>query len=81
MQSVATEDIITECKDATTREAIVASTNMQLRIPVAQILNSPTADREGYINWDRTYKCLRNGVVETDYPEELTWQLLIGAEA
>ena len=83
MQSVATEDVWDKMVGTTpTTEAItISSANMTLYVPKAQLLSAGVANREGLINWDQNYKCLRNGSTFATLPDEVTWELLIGARA
>lgn len=69
----------------TTEEIVISSNNFTLTVPKAQQIAGGIANREGLVNWDANYKCLANGVTgsvaDATYDPEVTWQLLIGAEA
>lgn len=79
IQPVATEDVIAAVKASTKKVISIASTNMTLKIPVGQIMAPEVANREGYINWGQTWRCLRNAGVDSDIADESTWELLIGS--
>lgn len=84
IQPVATEDILAKWTGETTAEIGIntgqSPTHFTLTIPVAQILNAAVANREGLVNWDQNFKCLRNGSANGTISAESTWELLIGAQ-
>lgn len=52
--------------------------NIKINVPVAQLISTALANREGLINWDQNYKCLRNGSTDSDIDDEATHDILIG---
>lgn len=78
---VATEDIIGFVNGSTSKTTTLTSTNMELLIPVAQLMAPGIANREGYVNWEHTLRCLRDGGVNANVADEATFELLIGARA
>ena len=59
--------------------------HLTIEIPNAQMLSPALASREGYVNTNRTYRCLRNntgtGIKESALPAQAMYELLIGARA
>lgn len=82
-QTVATEDVLANWIAGTNKTAALtipsSSTHLTLHIPVMQLMNAGIASREGYINWDQTWKCLRNAGTDSDIADEGTWELLHGS--
>lgn len=76
---VVTEVILAKILASSNNAVSLASANMALTIPVTQMLAPGIANREGYVNWDHTLRCLRNAGTDADLPDEATWELLIGA--
>lgn len=62
-----------------------ATSHMTIAIPAAQLLNPGLAAREGLVNWEENYRCLRNGNYNpepiTALDAEDTWELLQGARS
>lgn len=56
-----------------------------LTAPKAQLMTVASANREGLVNWDQTYKLLPNGVTgavaDGDLDEQVTWELLQGSRS
>lgn len=59
--------------------------HITIEIPNAQLLSPELASREGYINTNRVYRCLRNntgaGIKESALPAQAMYEILIGARA
>jgi hypothetical protein len=63
----------------------ITSPHMTITIPATQLTQAAIASREGYVNTNRTYRCLRNdlgnGAVYSDMPNQLMYEILIGAKS
>ena len=63
----------------------LATTNLTLYIPRAQIMSYAIASREGLVHFDQSYSCQRNhnglSAIQAAIPNECTFELLQGARA
>jgi hypothetical protein len=75
---VATEDILTAVKASTSKAVVMNSANMEILIPVTQLLAPGIANREGYVNWEYTLRCLRDSGANANVADEASFELLIG---
>ena len=61
------------------------SPHITIEVPNAQMLSPALASREGYINSNRVYRCLRNnlggGASESGMPDACLYEILVGARA
>ena len=84
-QKQATEDVLDDLLSVNAGPISLTSEHFTLKAVDAQLLSSGIANREGFVSWDRVYKCLRNfdgsDVIDSDLTAEQTWELLVGARA
>ena len=64
-------------------QSALVSPHITIEIPNAQLLSPALASREGYMNTNRTYRCLRNdtgsGKKDSALPAQVMYEILIGA--
>ena len=85
-QLKATQDILTAATARTkfaTTLAQSSPTAFEIYVPVGQLMNPGSGNREGVHNWDLSIECLTNDATDgdTDLAEESTWEMLFGARA
>jgi hypothetical protein len=78
VQLVATDNVYSKILNETTGAIALELQNIKINIPVAQLISTTLANREGLVNWDQNYKCLRNGSSSSDLYDEATHDILIG---
>jgi hypothetical protein len=76
-----TENIHDAITNSTSKTVSIASTNFTLKVPVTQLMAPNIAIREGYVAWEHTLRCLRNGTTDVNIAPEAPWELLLGARA
>jgi hypothetical protein len=68
-----------------TVKSAATSPHITIEVPNAQLLSPAIASREGYVNTNRTYRALRNntgaGAAESTIPDQVMYEILIGARA
>jgi hypothetical protein len=66
-------------------QSALVSPHITIEIPNAQLLSPALASREGYMNTNRTYRCLRNdtgsGKKDSALPAQVMYEILIGARS
>ena len=59
--------------------------HLTIEVPNGQLLSPSLASREGYINTNRVYRCMRNNLtgtaVDTAIPDQVMYSLLIGSRS
>lgn len=81
----ATEDVYGKVTGETTGTISIASTNLTIYAPRAQMMNPGITDMEGLVGFEHTFKLLRNhngnAAVLATIPDEATFEVLQGARA
>lgn len=79
----ATRDWLNEFLSETTSPSSLATSNFTLKVVDGQLITPALANREQFVNWDLTFKCLQNGIpsalADTDLTLEDTFELLQGS--
>lgn len=66
-------------------KSALVNPHITIEVPNAQLLSPALASREGYVNTNRTYRCLRNdlggGRADVAMPDSAMYSILIGVRA
>lgn len=83
--AVGADDVLDRMISDTSGVISLATTNLTLYIPRAQLMSMALANREGLVNWDQSYICQRNhnglSAIQAAIPNECTFELYQGARA
>jgi hypothetical protein len=70
---------------AATVKSALSYPHITIEVPNAQLMSPALASREGYINTNRVYRCMRNnlgsGAVDSNLPDGAMYSILIGSRA